>query len=98
MLDSKPELQSTIENLKKDVETRASDLEAEVKRLREDRKSEGALRSSPAGLRRWAASEGTATSAASSRQARANPAARPIDPPRSQFPPSRILPQDYLIP
>lgn len=39
MLDSKPEVQSCLDNLKKEVESRASDLEAEVKRLREDLKS-----------------------------------------------------------
>jgi hypothetical protein len=43
MIESKPELQSSIENLKKDAESRASSLEAEVKRLREDLTSIRAL-------------------------------------------------------
>jgi len=36
MLDSNPELKSSFENLRNCIETRASDHEAEVKRLRED--------------------------------------------------------------
>lgn len=39
MIDSKPELQSSIKIYKKDIETRASELEAEVKWLREELKS-----------------------------------------------------------
>jgi predicted nucleic acid-binding Zn-ribbon protein len=38
-LESKPELQSSIENLRKDSEIRAIALETEVKRLREDLRS-----------------------------------------------------------
>jgi hypothetical protein len=39
MLDTKSDLHYNLDNLKKDVESRASDLEAEVNRLREDLKS-----------------------------------------------------------
>ncbi len=39
LLDSKPELQNSIEDLKTDAEIRANNLEAEVERLREDLKS-----------------------------------------------------------
>ena len=39
VLDSKPELQNSLDCLKKNIETRASDLEAEVKQLREELKA-----------------------------------------------------------
>jgi LPS O-antigen subunit length determinant protein (WzzB/FepE family) len=39
IISSEPELQISLENLKRDTETRASSLEAEVKRLREDLKA-----------------------------------------------------------
>jgi hypothetical protein len=38
VLDSKPQLKKSLENLKKDTLSKASDLEAEVNRLREDLK------------------------------------------------------------
>jgi hypothetical protein len=38
LLDSRPELQNSLERFRKDAQTRASELEAEVKRLREDLK------------------------------------------------------------
>jgi hypothetical protein len=39
MLDSEPQLHSSLDKLRQDVEARASDLEAEVKRLRQDLKN-----------------------------------------------------------
>ena len=39
MLDSEPELLISLENAKKDAESRASDLEVEVKQLREELKT-----------------------------------------------------------
>jgi LPS O-antigen subunit length determinant protein (WzzB/FepE family) len=39
IIDSTPELQSSIKNYKKDIETRANELEAEVKWLREELKA-----------------------------------------------------------
>jgi cell shape-determining protein MreC len=39
LLDYEPELHSGLEKLRKEVESRATDLEAEVKRLREDLKT-----------------------------------------------------------
>jgi uncharacterized phage infection (PIP) family protein YhgE len=36
LIDSRHDLQNNLESIKKDAQTRASDLEAEVKRLRDD--------------------------------------------------------------
>jgi energy-coupling factor transporter ATP-binding protein EcfA2 len=39
ILDSNPDLQNIIDNLKKDIDSRASNLEIDIERLREDLKN-----------------------------------------------------------